>query len=112
DRSFGRGGGAEVSLGQTTPGTNPATIPLNTGKASSPPKADDVHSVGPVNADPLLFANLLQGEGHTDWNDDTCILGKPISQGIGFAADAQLINGGTGALGSPTSGAVISADPS
>src|SRR5438105_4746462 len=108
DKSFARGSGLEASLGQSLPGTNPATIPINTVQVSSPPKSDDVKEIGPVPADPLAYASLLRGEGHTDWFDDTCILGKPISQGIGFAADAQLLNAGPGTL--PNGHPVIAAD--
>ena len=108
NKSFARGAGLEVNLGQTLPGTNPATIPINTVQVSSPPKADDVKEVGPVPADPLAYATLLRGEGHSDWNDDTCILGKPISQGIGFAADAQLVNTGTSPL--PGGAPLVAAD--
>src|SRR5207245_32907 len=104
------GAGLEVNLGQTITngGTNPATIPINTVRVASPTKADDVKEVGPVPADPLAYATLLRGEGHSDWNDDTCILGKPISQGIGFAADAQLVNTGTPAL--PAGMPLVAAD--
>ena len=91
NKSYGRGAGLEVDLVGQVPTTNPV-LPVNTVKVSSPPKEDDVREVGPVPLDPVAYATLLRGEAHSDWNDNTCILGKPISQGKGLASDVQLVN--------------------
>ena len=39
----------------------------------------------------VLFAEVLRGQAVANWDDKNCILGKPISEGVGFADDTQLV---------------------
>lgn len=101
NRSFARGSGLEVGVAEALPVGTP-TIPLNKAQVSAPPANEDVKEVGPVNASPLAFATLLRGEAKADFNNNNCILGKPMSEGKGLAADAQLLATGTTGLPLPT----------
>src|SRR5438067_6179040 len=98
DRSFARGSGLEVGLGKNVPNTGGQIAVTAKVQVSAPPPTTDLKEAGPIKGDPLVFASLLRGQASADWNNDRCILGKPISEGLGFAADAQVLNTGTGAL--------------
>ena len=96
DRSFARGSGLEVGLGNNLP--NPANqIPVNKVQVSAPPNATDSATVGPVPASPLAYADLLTGKAAANFNTAACTLGTPLSQGIGYAANAQVLETGTSA---------------
>lgn len=96
DRSYGRGSGLEVGLGNNLP--NPANqIPVNKVEVSAPPNATDSATVGPVPASPLAYADLLKGQAAANFNTAQCTLGTPLSQGIGYAANAQVLETGTSA---------------
>ena len=97
DRSFARGSGLEIGLGNNVP-ANSNPIPVNKVAVSAPPPNSDLKEVGPIKGHPLVFASLLRGQASADWNNDRCILGKPISEGLGYAADAQLLNSASAAL--------------
>ncbi|MBV9283837.1 MAG: hypothetical protein JO176_04445 [Acidimicrobiia bacterium] len=68
-------------------------------------------------ANPLLYANLLRGQGKANWTDNTnladpnpCGAAQPLAFGLGHAADAQLINSGTPPLPIPGSQPIIATD--
>lgn len=95
DRSYARGSGVEVGLGNSLPIEKNALILNAKVQASAPPSSQLLRKqVGPVAANPVAFASLLRGQSVARWNDDSCVLGEDISNGLGYAADAQLVNTG------------------
>src|SRR5438270_6371580 len=146
-QSYGRGSGLEVGLGTNVPNNPDLNQIIVAGMAEqmAPPKTpggntfpDDsiTREVGPVPADPLLFASLLKGQAAANWdashcpgdptgtfpvnatgldasgglaaNDST----KALGWGLGNAAQVELINSDSGPLavklGQPTSKPVVS----
>jgi hypothetical protein len=106
--SYGRGAGLEVGLG-ADPGTDgqiivagksegsaPCTVPPSLKDSCTPPNWHDSKQIGPVPASPLAWASVAQGTSDAKWNTETCILGDDISRGLGFAADAQILETGSG----------------
>lgn len=92
-RAYGRGTGLEIGLG-VTPEDENQIILAGKAEASAPPPSDLVtEEIGPVPADPLAYASLLRGQAIANYrNDDTCPLGAPLSLGLGYAADVQLVD--------------------
>jgi len=108
--TYARGSGVEVGLG-TTP-TDPNTIILaGLSEASAPPPSKkDNDLLGPLSAAPLAYASALRGTAVANGNEsglvpDVCVVGDDLSRGLGYAADAQLIDTGSalpnGQLGVP-----------
>jgi hypothetical protein len=103
DRVFGRGSGLEIGVGTTVSQDVNANQLLLAQRAlvSGPPTSALVRrEVGPIKIDPAAYASLVRGEAQVRWDgDNTCSLGEPLSYGLGYAADAQLLN-----LGGATEG--------
>lgn len=96
NRSFGRGSGLEVGLLNNLPTDTNQVILQQRALASAPPSTDLItRQVGPVNLDPVAYASLLRGQARARWENGVCILGEPVSEGLGYAADAQILNTGT-----------------
>ena len=113
DRSFGRGSGLEVgALTTISTDVNANQILLaQRALASAPPSTGPItNEVGPVKLDPAAYASLLRGQAQARWaGDSTCVVGEELSSGLGYAADAQLLNltGGTSPGTEPFPGAVV-----
>ena len=95
--TFARGAGLEIGLMEALPAGFPQ-IPINSVQSSGPARFDLTKQIGPITLNPVASASLLKGQGMTDWNNDTCVVGKPISQGLGHAADVRVLNIGAPAL--------------
>lgn len=93
--SYGKGEGLEVGLAASPPSDGQILL-AGKSEVSAPPTAHDSKQVGPVNAAPVAYASLAQGTSDARWNADTCVLGDDISRGIGYVADAQLVDTGSG----------------
>ena len=93
--SYGRGAGVEVGLA-ADPGQDGQIILAGKSEGSAPPNHHDSKQVGPINAAPVVYASAAQGTSDALWNTETCILGDDISRGIGYSADAQLVDTGSG----------------
>ncbi len=91
--SYGRGQGLEVGLGGA-PTADGQILEAGKAEASAPPTARDSKATGPVDADPIAWATAVEGVADARWNTETCILGEDISRGLGYAADAELVDGG------------------
>ncbi|MBV8297354.1 MAG: hypothetical protein JO085_10990, partial [Acidimicrobiia bacterium] len=121
--SYGRGSGLELGLGTTVPtagsDVNQVLLAGLAQQSAAPvdsfgstPDSDGVvrKQVGPVPGDPLVYASLLKSEANAAWNPNFCVLGAPLGYGLGYAADAQLLDTGTknadGSMGAP----VVAAD--
>lgn len=96
--TYGRGSGLEVGLGTSTPNSPNANqiILASQASASAAPSTDLVtKEVGPVPASPIAYASALRGQAAAAWDPNTCIIGQPLAYGLGYAADAQLLNTGS-----------------
>ena len=108
--SYGRGSGLDIGLGNNIPVTNP-TIPIpDVAKVSAPGNHGvQTQELIPVHAAPLLYASVLRGQADATTDPNACG-DNTFGQGLGFAADAQLLDSGSakpdGELGNP----VLSAD--
>lgn len=115
DRSFGRGSGLEIGVG-TTVGVdvNANQILLaQRALASAPPSTGLItKEVGPIKIDPVAYASLVRGQAQARWNgDSTCVVGEDLSTGLGYAADAQVLNlGGSSPGNDPFPGALVEAN--
>lgn len=63
-------------------------------EASAPPTGSDAKEVGPIAVDPVAYVSLARGTASAKWNPETCLLGEDISRGLGYAANAQLVDTG------------------
>jgi uncharacterized repeat protein (TIGR01451 family) len=109
--TFARGAGLEVGLAEALPAGLPQ-IPINSVQSLGPARFDLTRQIGPVTINPLVSAAALKGQGTTDWNDDACVIGKPISQGLGNAVDVRLVGLGAPALpGGPSLLATAASGP-
>jgi hypothetical protein len=100
-RTSGRGSGLELNLGGSAPVSPAARAAAITGiaEATAPPDSPLVEQSTAIPVDPLIYAGLLTGQAQAKYSDllDRCPTDVPndfFSFGRGFAADAQLINGG------------------
>lgn len=111
DRSYARGSGIEVGLGNSLPIEDNSLILESKVQGSAPPSTQLLQAqVGPVAASPVAYASLLRGQSVSRWNDDSCVLGEDISNGLGYAADAQLVNTGAANEDGTFSAPVVAAD--
>lgn len=95
-KAYGRGAGIEAGTGSGVPNDPDAHQVVLAGVAESaaPPSGPLVtKELGPVQIAPVAWASLVRGQAQPVFGE-TCVLGQPISYGLGYAADAQLLNGG------------------
>ncbi len=115
DRTYGRGSGLEIGVA-TTVGVDVNANQLLLAQralASAPPSTGLItKEVGPIKIDPAAFASLVRGQAQARWNgDSTCVVGEELSSGLGYAADAQLLNLGAASAGNdPFPGALVAVD--
>jgi hypothetical protein len=96
-KAYGRGAGIEAGTGIGLPNDPNAHQVILAGVAESaaPPSGPLVtKELGPVQAAPVAYASLVRGQAQPVFGEETCVLGQPISYGLGYAADVQLLNGG------------------
>ena len=119
--SYGRGSGAEVGLGTPLPNDDanqvvPGSIaeagaqPTERSDGDPPLSATDTGLVKNqlaeiTQADPLLYAQLAEGQARARFDETLCITSLPLAEGRGQTAKAQLIDtasdGGTSDLDAP-----------
>lgn len=112
-RSYGRGQGLEVGLANAIPNDpNASQLQLaGLAEAAAPPTSALVRvETGPVAGDPLAYASLVRGEALPVYSNNVCVLGQPISYGLGYAADAQLVNAGGQSTDGSMAAPVVAAD--
>jgi hypothetical protein len=94
DKSAARGSGLEIGLtteqanvtgaNQINPGsTVQAFAPVSTALLTK--------EFQNLNAAPLAAATLLRGQAQAIYSDSVCVLGQPISSGLGYAANASVL---------------------
>jgi hypothetical protein len=94
DKSAARGSGLEIGL--TTEQSNVTGAnqinPGSTVQAFAPAStALLTKEFQDLNVAPLASATLLRGQAQAIYSDSVCVLGQPISSGLGYAANASLI---------------------
>lgn len=112
--SYARGSGLEIGLG-TTPADPNQAILAGLAEADAAPSSDATEEIAVEGADPLAYASLVRGQAVANANDsglvpDVCVLGDDISRGIGFAADAQLLDAGADTAQPELDGPVVALD--
>jgi len=96
--SYARGSGVEVGLGTTPTTPNQVVLAPPVSEAAAPPSSKSDHDLlGPLSASPLAYASALRGTAVANANEsglvpDVCVIGDDLSRGLGYAADAQLID--------------------
>jgi hypothetical protein len=114
NRTFGRGSGLEVGLGQNIPAGSPQ-IPISKVQVSAPPTTSDDTNLVTVPASPLAYAQAARGLASAQWSNGTCPLGEaPMSFGEGYVADARLLSqsaGSTNPMPDPLVGAETPVSP-
>jgi hypothetical protein len=103
-KSAGRGSGVEFGVAKGPADDN--DLELQKAAVQAPPDAADVQELLGVPGSPLLYASVLRGAATANWsNSATCVLGEDLSNGLGYAADLQLLETGEtnddGTLGAP-----------
>lgn len=96
-KTAGRGSGLELGLGVDDDTAN--DLRLQIAEAAAPPDTSNIDELPPggLEAGPLAYASLLRGQADANWSDSsTCVLGKDLASGIGYAADVQLVDLGAG----------------
>lgn len=95
--SGARGSGVELGLGNATPVANPQLILDQKATADAPPNSTQDKKIT-VPIPPIITASLLEGKATANWDTSGCILGEPVAQGFGHAANAQAVGTGPGAV--------------
>ncbi|HYZ92404.1 MAG TPA: hypothetical protein VFA34_08420 [Actinomycetota bacterium] len=94
---FGRGAALEVGLG-VAPDVKNQMILAGEAEASTRPNIAPVTTgAGPIDLDPLVWADLLRGQAAASAAEDGCALGRDASNGHAYVADAQLLDTGSSA---------------
>ncbi|MGH9150749.1 MAG: hypothetical protein ACRD0F_10465, partial [Acidimicrobiales bacterium] len=111
-QSYGQGTGLQVGVGTTAPiapGENQILL-AGLAEANAAPTTPLVtRQIGPVSLPPVAFANVLRGQAAAAFNPNSCVIGQPLSFGLGYADDTQLVGAAT--PGAPQlTGALISTD--
>ncbi len=99
--SYARASGVEVGLGTTPTDPNQVVLAAFTDAAAPPPSSKDTDLLGPLSVPPLAYASATRGIAVANGNEsglepDVCVIGDDLSRGKGYAADAQLVDTGTG----------------
>lgn len=102
NNAYARGAGAEVGLVTdiTSPVDSNQINLANRAEQAAPPNQPnpDVKSIA-LDANPVLFASLLQGTASALYDPNFCPIGKPITYGKGEAANVQVLPTGAGGPG-------------
>lgn len=111
--AYGRGSGIEVGLA-SAPNAAPQVTQAGLAEAKAGPMSGDsqlqTKEAGPVAARPAAYASLVRGQARARWSDSTCILGGDLAMGLGYAADAQLVDQNTATGTGPLVQPLVSAD--
>ncbi|HUS62786.1 MAG TPA: DUF11 domain-containing protein [Acidimicrobiales bacterium] len=111
-QSYGRGAGLEVGVSQPS---NSETAQLQLegrSEAAAAPSTDLVKKelALPVSLDPIAYASLLRSEAQARYLPDNCITGQDMAYGLGYAADAQLLDTDLNTTTAPLESPLVSSD--
>jgi LPXTG-motif cell wall-anchored protein len=112
--SYARASGLEVGIATNPPDANQLIL-AGLAQAAAAPSSKDDQQVEVAGADPLAYASLVRGNAVANSNDsglvpDVCVLGDDLSRGLGYAADAQLIDAGGNTLAPRLDAPILEAD--
>jgi hypothetical protein len=114
--AIGRGTGLEVGLANANPQPTTLNQILLSGlaTAAAPPPTDLITEQIPLNLDPVAFASVLRGQAQATYDPNFCPVGRPLTYGLGYASNLQLLNAGSGTnansgFAAPVVGTTISA---
>jgi hypothetical protein len=110
-KSYGRGAGLEVGLIGGRGGNRLQLAVAGVSEAEAPPAGDaPVHELGPVRLSPIAYASLVQSRADPAWSTSTCVIGRPLSFGLGSAADVQVLGLGPEGPGGQLSAPLVATD--
>jgi hypothetical protein len=109
---FARGAGLEVGLGVSPTTDNQAILAGKAVATTRPNSAPVSTGAGPIDLDPLVWADLLRGQAAANAGDDDCALGTDASHGLAYVADAQLLDTATASQQSTSASRSEAAEPS
>ena len=101
DMAAGRGSGLEAGVATVTPNVNGANQvnPGSTVQAFAPVSTGLLSAnFTTLNLDPIINSEYLRGQAQAVYSDSVCVLGQPISSGLGFAGNAALVGTPTAEL--------------
>lgn len=108
--AFGRATGLEVGLA-AAPNTENQVILSGKAEVSAPPNVGAVtNEIGPVDLDPLAWADLLRAEAFANTADTQCVIGTDASRGLAYAANAQLLDTASSGTGDELEAPVVALD--
>ncbi len=114
--AVGRGTGVEVGLINANPQPTTLNQALLSGLATAvaPPPTDLVTQDINLPVNPILFASLLRGQAQATYDPTFCPVGRPLTYGLGYASNLQLLNTASGSnaqsgFAAPAVGTTISA---
>lgn len=108
----GRGSGIEIGVNNTLPSQTRTIVQAGEAQAVAPPNTDIVtrQVLGPsIPTNQVLYASLLRGQAQAVFEPNPC-LANPIAMGLGYIADAQLLNSGTAAPDGRMTAPVLATD--
>ena len=94
DMAAGRGSGAEVGLVTVTPNVDGANQvnPGSTVQAFAPVSTGLLRAnFLDLDLDPVINSGYLEGQAQAVYSESVCVLGQPISSGLGYAGTAALV---------------------
>ncbi len=94
DKAAGRGSGAEVGLVTVTPNVDGANQinPGSTVQAFAPVSTGLLRdNFLDLDLDPVINSGYLEGQAQAVYSDSVCVLGQPISSGLGYAGTAAVV---------------------
>ncbi len=102
--ALGRGTGLEVGLVTPAPQATTLNQVLLTGvaTATAPPPSELVTREIPLDVNPVAFASTLRGQAQATYDPTFCPVGRPLTFGLGYAENLQLL--GTGGATNPSTG--------
>ena len=94
--ALGRGTGLEVGLVTADP--QPTTLNQilleSLAIATAPPPSPLVTEEVALDLNPVAFASLLRGQAQATYDPNFCPVGKPLTFGLGYASNLELLNTG------------------
>ncbi|MDQ6727370.1 MAG: hypothetical protein M3066_14565 [Actinomycetota bacterium] len=114
--ALGRGTGLELGLVNANPQPTTLNQALLSGltTASAPPPTGPLTNDITLPVNPLVYASLLRGQAAATYDPTYCPIGRPLTYGLGYASNLQLLNTGSGSaangsFAAPAVGTTISA---
>jgi LPXTG-motif cell wall-anchored protein len=110
--AFGRATGLEAGLG-VAPDVENQLILSGRAEVAAPPNVAGVsREIGPVDLDPLAWADLLRGEAFARTGDPPCGPIDDISRGLAYVTDVQLLDTASSGVGDGLESPVVALNAS